>query len=152
MLVTPTSEPVFFMRKILLLFLLCLVQVTLYPASAQKRIKKAKPSTKAYHVSFPKGSTATTVSAYMLGLSHPVTFIIKVEKGSKLTADVKEMAHAGNLRINRIIMPNGESDGPFSKTLQYPIKQKGTYKLIVGGSKMQGDDWKGAFILHVAIM
>ena len=68
------------MQKLLLLILLFAIQATFNPASAQKRAKKvkAKTPTEAYYVRFPKGSTSTHIDAYMLGLSHPVTFIIKV--------------------------------------------------------------------------
>ena len=142
------------MQKLLLLILLFAIQATFNPASAQKRAKKvkAKTPTEAYYVRFPKDSTSTHIDAYMLGLAHPVTFIIKVKKGKRIMARINEMAEPGNVRINQIIMPDGATDGPFSKSIEYPIIKKGIYKLIIGGSNMQGDNWKGAFTLHVAIM
>jgi len=53
----------------------------------------------------------------------------------------------GNIRINQIIMPDQQSDGPFGKDLDYSLDEKGDYKLIVGESLMQGDPFEGDYIL-----
>ena len=139
------------MKRLLLLVSLFLIQSVLYPVIAQVKQKVVINSkTSTYHIVFPKDSTSTSIDAYMLGLAHPVTFYIKLKKGKKLTATINEMADPGNIRINQIILPDGSSGGPFGKSMEFPVKRSGTYKLIVGGSNMQGDDWKGAFTLHVA--
>ena len=53
----------------------------------------------------------------------------------------------GNIRINQIIKPDGSSDGPFGRELDYEVKTPGPYKLIIGESKMQGDPFSGDYVL-----
>ncbi|EHQ29225.1 hypothetical protein [Mucilaginibacter paludis] len=140
--------------KVLSLFLfLMLTLICSHNLSAQA-IQTQTPDTSRqniYLVHFPKGKQRVNVGAYMLGLAHPVTFIVKVKHGKTLNASIRELSDKGNIRINQIIMPDGSSDGPFSKTVKYPIQHKGTYKIIAGGSNMQGDDWKGAFNMRISI-
>ena len=41
-----------------------------------------------------------------------------------------------NLRINQIILPDGSTDGPFSKEMNYTKKKNGTYKIVIGKNLM----------------
>lgn len=57
-----------------------------------------------------------------------------------------------NLRISRIIDPTGKSDGPFGREIDYPITEKGIYKVIVSESLMQGDPYSGRFEFDVILV
>lgn len=102
-------------------------------------------------VKFPKDSTWTKIQGKMRGINHPVTVLIPVEQGKRLTAKLQTEDTGANIRINQIFTPDGKADGPFGKELSYTIKQQGTYKLIIAENMMQGDEWKGTFVLTVAV-
>lgn len=104
------------------------------------------------HISFPKDSTHTTVSAKMKGINRPVTVYIPVKQGKQLTVSIAPEDAVANVRINQIFTPDGKADGPFGKELKRAIKQRGTYKIIIGEDLMQGDEWKGRFLLTVTVM
>lgn len=53
----------------------------------------------------------------------------------------------GNIRFNLIILPNGETDGPFGKTLDYKVTEPGIYSIVIGESLMQGDRFAGQYQL-----
>lgn len=55
----------------------------------------------------------------------------------------------GNVRFNQIIMPDGSMDGPFGRDISYELPTKGTYKLLIGESLMQGDPYDGNFIVEL---
>lgn len=57
-----------------------------------------------------------------------------------------------NLRISQIIDPTGKSDGPFGREIDYPITEKGIYKVIVSESLMQGDPYSGKFEFDVKLL
>lgn len=140
------------MKALQLLLIALLIQTPFSVAHAQTKHKKThQVNKKLYVVTIPKDSTCTDIQTYLPGLSHPVTFIIKVNKGKTLLADIHEKDGPGNIRINQVGLPDGSMSGPYGKSIQCPIARVGTYKLIVGGSNMQGDDWHGPFTLHVAI-
>ncbi len=55
---------------------------------------------------------------------------------------------AGNIRINQILLPENQSDGPFGKDIAYPLEKNKEYKLIIGESLMQGDAFEGDYTLR----
>jgi hypothetical protein len=142
------------MRKIWILLFLSLMQIYTSTAQAQKRSKKTRSKTRseAYHIHFAKDSSNVAIGALMFGLAHPVTFVINPPKGKSLSVSINAMADPANIRINQVILPDGSSAGPFGKSITLPINLKGYYKIIVTGSNMQGDDFKGPFTLHASII
>ena len=54
----------------------------------------------------------------------------------------------GNIRFNMIVLPDNNTDGPFGKDVQYKLDKKGTYKLIIGESLMQGDPFDGQYTIR----
>ncbi len=56
-----------------------------------------------------------------------------------------------NYRLSQIIMPNGQSDGPFGRDLTYNLDQNGWYQLIFGESLMQGDIWTGDATVSISL-
>ena len=148
------------MKKLKSVFYLLFIFSIFSPATAQiKHFKKAVKGKVAPHdqsqdkftVVFPKKKSTAILNAYMMGIGHPVTFVVNVTHGKLLKAEIKEMFEPANIRITQVFAPDGMSDGPFSHTLVYPIKRKGIFKIIVGGNNMQGDDWKGVFTMRVTI-
>lgn len=65
-------------------------------------------------------------------------FIIVINNVSKSTifAKINTVEKDRNLRINQIILPDGSSDGPFSKEMKYSKKKNGTYKIVIGKNLM----------------
>lgn len=41
-----------------------------------------------------------------------------------------------NIRISQIVLPDGSTDGPFGQQLNFDIKQKGNYTIIINKSNM----------------
>lgn len=83
---------------------------------------------------------------YTNGLDDPQTITFFAEKGQYLSAKLVSPDTA-NLRINQIITPSEQGDGPFGKELNYTIDETGDWKMVVGGSLMQGDNYRGEFTL-----
>ncbi|MGX1752116.1 hypothetical protein [Sphingobacterium sp. NPDC055346] len=54
----------------------------------------------------------------------------------------------GNIRFNLIVLPDNNTDGPFGKDVQYNLDKKGTYKLVIGESLMQGDPFDGHYTIR----
>lgn len=65
-------------------------------------------------------------------------FVIVIKNVTNPTISVKinTVEKNRNLRINQIILPDGSSDGPFSKEMKYTKKKKGTYKIVIGKNLM----------------
>lgn len=56
-----------------------------------------------------------------------------------------------NIRFSQIILPDGTSDGPFGRELQYNLTQTGRYRLSVHEDMMAGDPWGGVFMVRLAL-
>lgn len=85
------------------------------------------------------------------GIGAHRTFIIEAQKGQTLKASVKPDSLPANIRINQIVSPSGKMDGPFGRDMEYELNEAGQWKIIVGESNMQGDDYKGRFTLYVKL-
>lgn len=62
--------------------------------------------------------------------------VIKNVTKSTISAKINTIEKDRNLRINQIILPDGSSDGPFSKEMKYTKKKNGTYKIVIGKNLM----------------
>lgn len=79
-------------------------------------------------------------------------FVLKIENvpAGELSATLRPQNSGQNIRINQIILPDGNSDGPFTRELKnYKIPKPGTVTLIIGRSNMASAESKGAFTLYV---
>ena len=56
-----------------------------------------------------------------------------------------------NIRLNQIITPDQESDGPFGKEAEFPLYQGGTYQLVFAESLMQGNPFQGKFKVEIEL-
>ena len=95
-----------------------------------------------------------SVRAYLSGIGKHVTIIVPVSKGDSITAQIIPDDDTANIRFNQIYIPvdkAGKYDGPFSRSISYPVTVKGDYKLIIGENLMAEADWKGNFTCNVLI-
>lgn len=56
-----------------------------------------------------------------------------------------------NIRINQIVSPNNNSDGPFGREINYDLTEKGLYQIKIGESLMQGDPFEGKYTLKLQL-
>jgi hypothetical protein len=84
------------------------------------------------------------------GLNDPQEVPFHAKEGQKLTAELTT-PQAANLRINQIISPSGVTDGPFGTDIAYDMTETGEWKLVIGGSLMQGDDYAGDFTVEIRL-
>lgn len=65
-------------------------------------------------------------------------FIILIKNVTKptISAKINTIEKGRNLRINQVILPDGSSDGPFSKEMKLVSKKNGNYKIVIGKNLM----------------
>mgnify|MGYP007121801804 CR=1 FL=1 len=56
-----------------------------------------------------------------------------------LYGEITGVGDMANVRFNQIVMPDGTSDGPFGRSIEYGLEQQGTYHLLIGESLMAGE-------------
>ena len=102
-------------------------------------------------LSFAKDSNSLTTTAHLDSALGTVICFLEVKQGRHLTASLEPATKTANIRFNQINLPNGTSDGPFGKTLDYTLKGPGLYKLQIGSSMMAESPYTGKFILKVKV-
>ncbi|MEH6307288.1 hypothetical protein RYH73_16690 [Olivibacter sp. CPCC 100613] len=80
-----------------------------------------------------------------------VVFSFHIEKLGKLSASVKPGEANGNVRIAQIFLPNNVADGPFGPSMEYNLKEPGTYRIVVSENQMAGDPYNGPFTLSLKV-
>ncbi len=103
------------------------------------------------HIQFLPGDSAV-IRGKMQGVAKPVTVLIPVEKAKQLVVAILPEDSIANIRINQIFTPDGKADGPFGRELTHPVRQQGTYKIVLAENMMQGNEWKGHFKLKVKLV
>lgn len=76
---------------------------------------------------------------------------LQIKSGDSIIAELSSSDKNANIRVSQIKMPDGKMDGPFGRTLQYPLKDTGAYQLIIGENMMAGDPWTGEFVLKLSV-
>ncbi len=102
-------------------------------------------------ITLAKDSNFVVINDTLNGLSDKKTYVIEAQDGQTFIAKITTPSDTANIRINQIISPSGEADGPFGKNITYPIAETGAWKIILGGSLMQGDDYKGEYKLMLLL-
>lgn len=74
--------------------------------------------------------------------------IIDLEKPN-IKAKINTKQKDFNIRFNQIKLPNGDYDGPFSREINYDVKDKGEVWLIIGKSNMASGNTKGSFTVSL---
>jgi hypothetical protein len=58
----------------------------------------------------------------------------------------------GNLRLTQIVMPDGNTDGPFGQEIDYDLPQTGRYQLLFHENMMAGDPRSGNVQITVKLI
>jgi len=103
------------------------------------------------NVKFSKGSQTATVEGYIKDYNHPVMITVPVAKADTLFATLSTTDAAANIRFNQVFMPDGSADGPFGRTLHYPVKQQGVYTIKVGEDLMAEGPYQGSFTVTISL-
>lgn len=56
-----------------------------------------------------------------------------------------------NIRINNIISPSKNIDGPFGRNIDYGLSENGVYEIVIGESLMKGYPFQGNYTLNVQL-
>lgn len=119
--------------------------------SAKRVVQTDFTKDSVFTIRFPEDSSSVTVTGKMTGINHPISVYIPITKGNLLTIILAPGDSTAKIRISQLFMPNGKADGPFGKNLRRKITQPGNYKVIIGENLMQGEEWKGDFLLTVKV-
>lgn len=103
------------------------------------------------NLTFARDSNSLTTTGHLDTAFSTVVCYLAVKQGSQLTASILPVKGRGNIRFNQVFLPNGNSDGPFGQTLNYPLKGPGPYKLNIGSSNMADSPYTGDFTLKVQV-
>ncbi len=74
---------------------------------------------------------------------------IPVAGTRQLAVQLEPEGRERNVRISQIEMPDGKTDGPFGRTMQYKTGKKGMYTLIIARSNMADGIVKGPVSIHI---
>lgn len=105
------------------------------------------PPTKELNATFEDG---TTHLHKIKQAGRPDTVMLNVRKPGLKMINIVTASDTGNIRINLVISPSGDVDGPFAKTLSKRFGETGTYTIIISESKMKGSNYEGPYDLIVA--
>jgi len=64
------------------------------------------------------------------------TFSFRNDSSSSVFIQIIPKNKLGNIRINQLISPNNEKDGPFGREINYDLTEKGLYQIRIGESLM----------------
>jgi hypothetical protein len=101
------------------------------------------------HLSFAKDSTTLTATGSLNKKSTPVICYLPVDRHVVLKASLIPRNKDLNVRFSQIVMPDGNSDGPFGLQMKYELNQKGLYKLIIGPNLMAEGKRSGDFLIRL---
>ncbi|MRX41576.1 hypothetical protein GJU43_20015 [Flavobacterium sp. LC2016-23] len=73
------------------------------------------------------------------------------EDSGELAVKIIPTTGKGNIRFNQIIFPDRTSDGPFGMDLKIPLKQKGSYIMVIGHSLMADNPFWGKFEVQLLV-
>ena len=103
------------------------------------------------HIAFARGESAITLHGHLGKPGTPVVCYIEMNANQTLRASVAGAAGPANIRFTRIMLPGGQSDGPFGSTLTYNTEQQGIYQLEIGTNLMADGAYEGEFVLKVQV-
>lgn len=79
------------------------------------------------------------------------TISFEINEPSLVKMKLSVPGDSGNIRINQLLMPDGEMDGPFGKTYEARFDEAGTYQVIIAESMMAEDPYTGDYHLKIEI-
>lgn len=102
-------------------------------------------------LSFPAGDSSVVVLGQLNRPDQHITVNVTVQNARQLTATVTPVDSLANIRFNRVISPDGKSNGPFGKEISLPVQQSGTYQFIIAHNLMAEGGLTKQFRLRVSI-
>lgn len=73
----------------------------------------------------------------------------KSDDFKKISANLSSADSSANIRFSQIFLPDGTTDGPFGRNMEYILPTDGIYKLSVHENMMAGDPWAGVFKMQI---
>ncbi|MCD8031456.1 MAG: hypothetical protein LUF85_11725 [Bacteroides sp.] len=70
----------------------------------------------------------------------------------RLQARIFSADSLANLRFSQIVLPNGNTDGPFGGRMDYMLPIHGIYRLLIHENRMAGDPWGGYFTVEINLL
>lgn len=64
---------------------------------------------------------------------------------------IQTEGQSSNIRINQLIMPDGQRDGPFGQTVTDSLTQTGTYQLVIAESMMAENPYSGPYTVKIEL-
>ena len=74
-----------------------------------------------------------------------------VEGFRKLAGKITASDQDANVRFAQIFLPDGTTDGPFDREIEYDLPSDGRYRIKIGESLMAGDPWGGDFKVEITL-
>jgi hypothetical protein len=105
----------------------------------------------AVHISFDKKNSEKIIYGILKGNDQPIKIYIDINFGDTLHAIIEPSEQDANIRLNQIIYPGGESEGPFGRDQKFALKKMGFYQLIISNDLMAEGKTKTAFNLHLSV-
>jgi len=102
-------------------------------------------------ISFSPGAKSVSVKGRLNKPGDVAIYILTIVKNARLTGRIAVNKSPANIRFNQIIMPDGQSDGPFGQQFEYTLSQKGAYKIKIGQSLMAENAFVGDFQLYLTV-
>ncbi|MGZ5219253.1 MAG: hypothetical protein ACXWC7_04215 [Chitinophagaceae bacterium] len=103
------------------------------------------------YLAFAPGNVSVSVKGHIDKKGEPVICFLPVTIGKTLEASVIPDNKKATIRFSHLYFPDGKSDGPFGNTLNYDLKQKGTYRIYISPNMMAGDPVSSDFVLKVKV-
>ena len=105
----------------------------------------------AAHIYLDKNDPAKIISGKLKGNNQHITVYLHISSGDTLHAFIDPSEPDANIRLNQIIYPGGEADGPFGRDQKFALKKTGIYQLTIGNNLMAEGRTKTTFNLHLSI-
>lgn len=130
---------------LLLLFLFCLV-VGCQSPKEERKVEETVEDLLEYEVP-TENKPLDFKREKVLGKKDTISF--EIQKPSFVRMKLLLPSDSGNIRINQLVMPDGEMDGPFGKTYEAYFNQLGTYQIIIAESMMAENPYTGDYALRI---
>ncbi|GEM_PF-3701904 len=120
------------------------------PATRRSGPESGDPSDSVFAVHFPDTNKQVIRGRYTPGGPF-LTYRFTASAPATLQALLATDKLNCNVRLSRIEMPGGQTDGPFGAELRYKLIQSGTYSLVVGPNTMAGSPETCDFTLRIIV-
>lgn len=102
-------------------------------------------------LTFYKGAKSLSVKGHLSKPGDIAVYMLTINKTARLTGHIVVDKGPANIRFNQIVMPDGQSDGPFGQQFEYTLSQNGVYTIKIGANLMAENAFVGDFMLYLTI-